>query len=85
MFNQSGNNPAVGGYAHWSISGGAIYNGTSIEMQTRKSTQPSVDNGTAYGIVYPFKIGYNLSGAGIPAAAACTDAGVFFSPVQLFQ
>ena len=59
VFNQSGNNPAVGGYAHWPISGGAIYNGTSIEMQTRKSIQPLVDNGTAYGIAYPFKTGYN--------------------------
>jgi hypothetical protein len=63
VFNSSGNNPTVGGLAHWPVSGGATFDGTTINMQTRyaPSSNPIVDNGTAYGIAYNFKIGFNYS------------------------
>jgi len=63
VFNSSGNNPTVGGLAHWPVSGGAIFDGTTINMQTRYAplSNPVVANGTAYGIAYNFKIGYNYS------------------------
>lgn len=35
VFNQSGNNPSVGGLVHWPVSGGATFDGTNINMQTR--------------------------------------------------
>jgi len=39
VFNQSGNNPTVGGLNHFPVSGGAIFDGTSIKMQTQVNSQ----------------------------------------------
>ena len=59
VFNQSGNNPTVGGFVHAPVSGGATFDGTNINMQTRKDPFQNIDNGTAYAIAYNFKVGYN--------------------------
>lgn len=61
VFNQSGNNPAVGGFSHFPVSGGAIFDGFSIKMKTQKSSSPVIDNGTAYAIGYTFKTGRNYT------------------------
>jgi len=63
VFNQSGNNPTVGGLRHWPVSGGATFDGTNVIMETKKiQTQTqSIDNGTAYAIEYNFKVGYNYT------------------------
>lgn len=36
VFQQSGNNPTVNGYRHYPVSGGAVFDGTNIKMQTQK-------------------------------------------------
>lgn len=50
VFNQSGNNPSVGGLVHWPVSGGAIFDGTNIQMETRKDDINGINNGTAYAL-----------------------------------
>jgi hypothetical protein len=59
VFNQSGNNPKVGGFSHYSVSGGATFDGTSIKMQTQVNIQSNKNTGTAYAIGYTFKTGYS--------------------------
>ena len=61
VFNQSGNNPTVGGLNHFPVSGGAIFDGTSIKMQTQVNSQSNINNGTAYALGYTFKTGYNYT------------------------
>ena len=63
VFNMSGNNPTVGNIPHWPVSGGATFDGTSVNMATRNdpSANPVIDNGTAYAIAYNFKTGFTYS------------------------
>ena len=58
VFNQSGNNPTVGGLAHWPVSGGAIFDSTNIRLKTQMNTQQNIKTGTAYALAYPFKTGF---------------------------
>ena len=59
-FNMSGN-IKPGGLEHWPVAGGVTFDGTNIKMSATKNSQNNIDNGMAYAIKYPFKVGYNYN------------------------